>query len=205
MMNYRLAIQGDAKRLAYLHRLSSEKQPGGFMYQLGSPWLEQYYRILLGQRYTVIMCAEDDHGKIIGFASGSLDAAEGIAALRRNRLKLLWAALPAILRNPNLVKEVRSRQNSDSADQPSQGYVLQAGAHEDYWAWENPKQPGAIELHLKWLSLMRLLGVKSVKGEVDIVNDMILKTHQRLGAKIIGTFITPNGNERVIIEYVLDR
>ena len=204
-MHYRLAIQEDAKRLAFLHRLGSEKQPGGFMYQLGLPWLEEYYHILLAQKYTVILCAEDNDKRMIGFASGSLDAAEGIVALKRNRARLLWAALPALVRNPRLVQDIRSRQNSASVDANGQGYVIQAGAHEDYWAWENLRQPGAIELHLKWLSLVRLLGAKSVKGEVDVVNSMVLKTHKRLGAKVIREFVTPNGNERVIIEYVLDR
>lgn len=203
IMKFRLAYRYDADHLARLHKLSSAKQPGGFMFRLGHAFLKQYYRILIDEGSSVILCAVDATGQIIGFVAGSLDAKSRLIALRKNRLSLLIASLPALIRQPSLIRDVLSRQNSGSADESSTGYVVQSGAHVEFWAWQPGGGGGAFQLFLKWLALMRLLGVQSVSGEVDRVNDAILKAHRMLGAKILREFMTPDGRERFLIEYQL--
>lgn len=203
-INLRLAAPADARVLANLHWISSSKQPASFMFRLGTGFLIQYYRILLKEKNSVILCAEDGEGKVIGFVSGFLDGRERMTLLRRKRLRLFVSSIPAIVRSPGLLFDTLSRLQSKSADSDEGGYIVQsASPHEDFWAWSG-SHPGAIELHLKWLSLMRLLGAKEVFGEVDKENVAVVKTHRMLGAKIIKNFITPDGKSRLLIKYILN-
>ena len=202
-MNYRLANRNDAAALAQLHKFSSARQPGGFMYRLGHRFLTQYYRILIDVGSSIILCAVDDNDCLIGFVAGSLDAKTRLTALRRNRFRLLLASLPALLRQPRLIREVYSRQTAGAADETEAGYVVHSGAHEEFWAWQPDRGSGAIELHLKWLSLMRLLGARTIRGEVDKVNDIVMRTHRILGARTVKEFTTPDGRQRLIMEYIL--
>lgn len=171
------------------------------MYQLGRTWLTTYYRILIKARATVILCAELE-GNLVGFTSGSIDAEYSAKVLAANRIRLLVAAIPALIRNPALVPKIRSRQQARSAEE-GQGYLVQSGAREEFWAWVAPQQPGALELHLSWLTVMKALGVKEIKGEVDAINATVLKTHQLLGARVIRDLQTPDGRKRFIIRYSL--
>ena len=200
-MHVRLANRNDADRLAHLHEQSSAKQAGGFMFRLGWPFLSQYYRVLIDAGSSIILCGVDDSGRVIGFVAGSLDGKSRVTALRRKRFRLLIACLPALARQPMLIREVYARQNSSSVDGAETGYVVQSGAHEEFWAWLPEGGVGAVELHLKWLSLMRLLGAESVSGEVDKVNDAVLRVHRMLGARVVKEFTTPDGRRRLVIRY----
>jgi hypothetical protein len=203
-MKYRLANPRDSQQLARLHVCCSEKQPGGFMFLLGPKFLTRYYRVLIDEGSAVIICAIDDTGQILGFVTGSLNADTRLLALKGNRLSLLIAALPAFFRRPSLIRQVLLRQNAGSAYESSSGYVVQSGAHVEFWAWHpGRKGGGAVQLFLKWLALMRLLGVQTVSGEVDKVNDVIMKAHKILGAKVVKAFTTPDGRDRFLIEYHL--
>jgi hypothetical protein len=200
-MNVRLASRRDSPRLARLHSVCSAKQPGGFMYGLGTPFLTEYYRVLIDEGSSVVLCAVDNSGQVIGFVAGALDAKTRLAALKRNRGRLLIAALPALVRRPQLVREVYRRQTYNSVDNSGLGYVVQTGAHEEFWAWLPDHGGGAIELHLKWLAMMRLLGAGSITGEVDKVNVAIVRVHRILGARVVKEFSTPDGRQRLVIEY----
>lgn len=202
-MDIRLAKPNDAVGLALIHEVRSAKQPGGFMYQLGRSFLEEYYRTLLHDGSSVVVCAVDDRDNIIGFVAGALDAGARMRALKRNRLRLFAALLPELLHHPRLVQAVYSRQQSASPDEAESGYVVQSGAHEEFWGWLPGNTSGAIELHLKWLSVMRILGAQTVRGEVDRVNDVVLRAHRMLGARVVKEFVTPDGRQRLIIEYKL--
>lgn len=202
-MNLRFAKPSDAASLAQAHEISSSKQPGGFMHRLGRSFLKEYYRILINDGSSVILCAVDAQDNILGFVAGALDAGARGRALKRNRLRLLVASLPMLLRHPGLAKAVYSRQQSTDAIEAGRSYVLQTGAHEEFWAWLPESTNGAIELHLKWLSIMGVLGVHSVRGEVDKLNNMVMRMHRMLGARVIKEFVTPDGRERVVIEYTV--
>lgn len=202
----RLAKTGDAERLAQVHRVCSADQPGGFMHRLGQSFLVQYYRILLQESRSVVLCAEDTDGHILGLCSGSLSAEEHMAALQRGKLQLLRASIPSLVRTPRLIQGMYSRQKSESADrEEGSGYVVLSGPREEFWAWlpTERNSGGAIELHKKWLSLMRLLGAPNVRLEVDRVNIKVERMHSLMGAKVIREFVTPDGRRRVVMEYSL--
>ena len=203
-INIRFACLGDARKLTEAHLLSSAKQPGGFMFRMGRRFLYQYWRLILLEKNSVILCAEGAGGEFLGFVSGTINAEERGQTLRNNRVRLALAALPSIIRSPGLLGEIISRQQLKSADTDENAYIVQSGAREDFWAWA-PNRKGAMEIHLKWLSIMRTLGVQSVRGEVDKVNDFVVKTHRILGANILKHFVTPDGKERLLIEYRLNK
>jgi hypothetical protein len=203
MAYLRLAKPCDAKALASLHWDCSAKQPGGFMFQMGRSFLTAYYRILLQEKNSVVLCAVDEKAKICGLASGSLAAEEHFQSLRQNRLRLLLAATPYILRRPSLLVELRSRQRSISVQEGKTRYVISSGARGEYWACAESLPGLALDLYKNWLSLMRLLGARQVKIEVDCQNPKVKKMHSLMGAKVLGEFSTPDGRQRVIMEYTL--
>jgi len=173
------------------------------MFRLGRPFLQQYYKILIDEGSSIILCSTGADGKLLGFVSGSLDAGSRNIALKKHLFRLAWSALPAMVRNPGLIAEILKRKNADSPKEGGAGYVFQSGAHEEFWAYLPGHGGDAIELHLKWLAYMALLGVEEVLGEVDKVNVMVAKTHRLLGARVVRTFHTPDGRERTLIKYSL--
>ncbi len=201
-MRIRLAKPSDMDQLADVHWVCSREQANGFMFKLGKRFLRQYYRVLLTEENTVVICAIADDGRIVGFASGSLDAAEHLVVLKRNRFRLLWAALPALVRNPALINGLFSRQRSRSAEEG--GYIVLSGARGEYWAWiPTARSAGAaIGLFQKWLSLMRLLGAQEVRFEVDRGDGNVEQIHTMLGARIVKELVTPDGKPRLVMEYV---
>lgn len=203
-MRFRLAKLCDADQLADVHSICCSEQPEGFMFKLGKSFLRKYYQILLNERNSVVIVAESEAEKIIGFYSGSSRSEEHIEKLRQNKLSLILASVRAILRNPCLLKSMYIRYKSTK----NKGeFIITNGPRMEYWAClpSDRNSGAAIELHKLWYEFMRLLGVTTVKGEINEANKRTLKMHQIMGATIIKEFETPEGNKRYIIEYILDK
>lgn len=202
----RFAKKKDASTLARIHLISSRNQPDGFMHKMGLTFLKKYYKIIIEDRSSVILCAVGSQEEIIGFVSGTIDNAIRLDTLNKNRISILISFVPALLKSPSLFKEVYSRYASISSKKKYTEYIVLNGAREDYWGWkESENRINSSELHLKWLNIMRILGVEKIKGEVDKANNFILKIHQIFGAKIIQEFTTPDHRKRCIIEYDLTK
>ena len=99
-IKYRLAKRPDARQIANLHWESSKKQPSSFMFKLGALFLVKYYRYILDEKNSVILCAVDENDNLLGFVSGSMDNSERIKTLRNKRFSLLLAAAPQIIIKP---------------------------------------------------------------------------------------------------------
>lgn len=204
-IRYRLAKSSDAHDLARVHFTCAADQRKSFFYQLGPGFLAAYYAVMLAEKHSIVLCAIDENGKLTGFASGSLEADEHAQVLRRHRLRLALACLPALARKPAILAGLISRQKLETADgNGNTGYIVLHGPREEYWAWlpEQRKAGGAIELHRKWLELARLMGAKQVRLEVDRENPQVEQLHLRLGARVVKRLVTPDGKERVILEYL---
>lgn len=204
IVKHRLAKKKDIEQLAKLHWDASITQPSSFMFKLGVCFLKKYYKFIIEENNSLILCAVDNNERILGFVSGSLDNSERIKTLHSKKIALLFSAIPQILRNPFLIKEIASRFYSGSADR-NDGYIVHDGPHEDFWAWQTNDKPGneAILLHLTWLKILKCLGIDHVRGEVDLDNKIILRIHKFLGAKIVKEYNTPDARRRVIFEYDL--
>jgi hypothetical protein len=205
MMQFRLGKPRDAKNLAQLHCESSTPASAGFMSRLGRTFLTRYYRVLLDDETSVVLCAVDgDGGEIIGFVSGTLDAAKSSGTLRAHRLSLMLSAFPALIRKPSLFVGLHSRQKSlASPDAPDQQYVSAHGARCSYWVVRRMEQSGivAIALLRQWLSIMRSLGAGGIVLEVDEDNADVAKAHQILGARESRRYTTPDGKTRRELYY----
>jgi len=100
-MIYRLSEKKDYRDLAYIH---SQAFQGFFLTSLGIGFLQTYYKSVLNNEQSIAVCAEDQDGKILGFASGSLKAANYHRNLfAKNWVAFLFAALKSALSNPSIL------------------------------------------------------------------------------------------------------
>jgi len=204
-IKFRLAKCPDARALANLHYVCSREQPDGFMYQLGRKFLTTYYRIILDNRSSLVICADAGDAGIVGLISVSVDAGEELKALRNGRFRLLFSALPTLIRQPRLISSVSVRANSLSADEIGKGFVTGSGARLSFWGWspDYPSQGQPTKLLQTALKLLKTLGVKTIHLEVDRANRKVEVFHRFMGGKVIDEFVTEDGRKRLIMEYQL--
>lgn len=192
----RLAKPRDAGALSQLHL---ELSPEDILCRLGRKCLQRYYRVILDDANSVVLCAEEVGGQIMGICSGTLDAKEHQASIRRARFSILLHALPKLLVEPTLIREVMKRRG-DTA-----GFVVSTGAREEYWGWKSGggHPYGAVILHAKLLSILAGFGATAVQLEVNAALPRVLKTHDCLGAVIVRRYTTPANVPRAALEYRL--
>ncbi len=202
-MKFRLAKNSDINSLAEIHFNAGKTQPDGFMFKLGVPFLKSYYKLLLNERNSVILLAEDSDGIVCGFCAGTLSAEEHIVNMNRHKIRLAFSLIPSLIKCPKLIYEILARNKFVKSKGESSDFSISMGPRFEYWAWE-PKNKNpimAITLLKLWLKMLFTLGVPSVKAEVDVVNADILRLHKRLGAKVIKELTLLDGRKRVYIEY----
>lgn len=204
MTKFRFAVPTDSHRLAELHFFSSKRQPDGFMFQLGRFFLKYYYRTILKDSSTIILCAINEREKIVGFVSGTMESEKRNSFIAKYTLVLLMASIPRLIVKPSMFLSMAHRFNSIVNKNSSYRYISQIGAREDYWAWDpNEASNYSIELHLRWLKIASNLGLDYIYGEVDLNNKDILNIHKILGAQIIEEYTTTDNRQRVLIRYKL--
>lgn len=204
-MKFRLAKKSDSKALALLHMECSQNQEGGFMHNLGFFFLVSYYKITTTNRYSLILVAEDDYGKILGFHSGTLRTEEHLSQLKKNKLILGLAIIPQFCLNPPIIFEVIKRYFSISKISSVNDFGVKEGVRGEYWCWStnNSDSVGAILLYEKWFNLVKELGEGNVFIEVDTVNKRVLTFHKSKGAEIIRQIDLFDGRKRLIMMYKL--
>lgn len=199
-MRLRLAKPVDAAAIADIYHACNVGNPQSFMLRLGRRFLCCYYRITLGARESVVLCAENPAGEIMGFASGTIDASALLRTLRRARWSLLFAAAGSVTLHPGLLPQMWRRGRNDGNE-----YIISTGARWEYWAW-HPRfkgTSGAIALQRAWLNVMRGLGVRKVGLEVNADDEKVAFLHRSCGAKLVRETITPAGITRLFLEYDL--
>ncbi len=201
----RLANSVDVQQLANVHWITSSIQPGGFMYRLGKGFLVQYYKALFEEKNSVILCAELGD-TIVGVVSGSLNSEEHKANLKKKRLQLFLGALPALTSHPDLIKGMLSRQESISSSASEVNYIVLSGVRLEYWGWLPGYKNvlGAVSLLQDWLKLMQIFGSDRIIFEVDEVNLKSYEIHCALGARVVKKYMTGDGKNRILMEYVLN-
>lgn len=202
MVKFRNAKLVDANQIAHIHIESSKNQPGGFMHQLGYLFILNYYKILIQEKHSIVIIAEDENGLIYGFCSGTLDAREHIFYLNKYRFLLFFSSIPSIIRNPKLLIEILNRQKHIINKNSTIEFNNKSGVRNEYWGWRNncdkSKSP---ELFKTWMDIVFSYGYNSFKGEVDSVNKNIVLFHKFLGAKILKEVKLPDGRSRYFVEY----
>lgn len=200
-MKYRIAKIVDCKSIVDLHYAIRKTYAVGIFAQLGKPFLKQYYRIILNDRNSVIVCADDVNGVMQGFCSATLDVEAQMANIRKHKVNLGLSAITSIVSNPSLIKHLIDRYRVIKNDSNTK-IITTKGARSEYWVWRatNPDPVSSVGMYFASFNILKSLGVKELFGEVDKVNKKILKFQQANGFKIINQIILPDGRERVILK-----
>lgn len=201
-MIIRLAKQTDIKVLADIHLECGKVQTNGFMHTLGVLFLRTYYYLLLKEKHSVLLIAENEKGYGLGFHSGTTKAEEHLLNLKKNKLILAISLIPTILFKPLIIKEIKLRNKYVSSTTNKNSYGVKNGPRAEYWAWRpsNVNSSGAIVLRTAWSNVMYDLGCKSFKLEVDLSNTDIRKYSKAFSCTVLEEKTLPDGRKRVIME-----
>lgn len=202
MVKFRNAKLVDANQIAHIHIESSKNQPGGFMYKLGYLFILNYYKILIQEKHSVVIIAEDENGLIFGFCSGTLKAEEHLISLKRKKVLLFFSALPSVFKNPKLFVEILNRKKHIDDKSNTTEFNNKIGVRNEYWGWRNDcDRSKSPELFKTWKDVVFSYGYNSFNGEVDSINKNIVLFHKFLGAKILKEVKLPDGRTRYFVEY----
>lgn len=204
-IKFRLAKPSDAKHIAYVHLHIRDKYDKGFFAQVNYSFLKQYYKVMLNDPNEVVVCAEDETGKIVGFSSGSLDAEKQFKAMRDHKFLFIWPLITSAFSNPKILKRALDRFKSTKGESENK-YVISKGARAEYWGWLAGRKDTdqSVVMQEIWLYFMKLLGAQQIFFEVDKVNKRIYKYHKINGAEELSSFMMPDGRERVEFVYNMD-
>jgi len=201
MITYRLAKSSDAMSLAKVHIICAKHQNDGFFHKLGVLFIWRYYKILISNKHSVIVLAEDENGFCYGFHSGTLKAEEQLLSMKKNKISLFFSVLPQLILSPNLILEVIKRYKYVSNDK-SIKYGVKFGPRAVYWAWHPSYKngPGSVMIRKMWGNIIYELGYGSFKFEVDLTNVDIKKYVRAFSCILIEELDLPDGRKRVILE-----
>jgi hypothetical protein len=201
-MIFRLAKNNDIDKIVNIHLECSLKQKDGFMYKLGYGFLKSYYKILLEEKNSVVLIAEDFDGNICGFHSGSINPEEHSDALRKKSFNLFSTLLIKILFDPKLLFEIIERRNSLSTKSNNIKYSSKLGPRAEYWAW-SPSFKGenqSVNLKNNWCKIIQVLGYDYYYLEVDSNNKLVLNYYKLQKAEVIEELILKDGRKRFILK-----
>lgn len=206
-ISYRIAKPSDAKQIANCHWHVRDRYTQGIFLSLGERFLRTYYKIILNDPYEIIVCAEKE-GRIIGFASTTLDAASQAKNLKAHKARLGWSALGAIICKPSLLKAVWQRYRSLSSDSKGPSFVHTEGVRGEYWCWLKSEEDdtfGSMEVSNIKNRILYDLGVREFFFEVDKFNSHVYKFHLKVNkAEPIEEITLPDGRVRVLMKKVLN-
>lgn len=203
-MKYRLVKIKDIDSIVNLHYLVREKYPIGIFSTLDKTFLSQYYKILINDVNSVIVCAENSEGKIQGFCSSTLNVEKQLNNLKKKKFLMAISAVPSIFKKPkvffSLMLRFKSINNKDIQ------FISNKGARLEYWVWskENKDSVSSLIMHEALLNTILALGVKKINFEVDTHNKNVLKFHILNGAKELKRILLEDKRERVLMQYDFD-
>ena len=203
-MKYRLVKINDIDRIVNLHYLVRENHPIGIFSTLDKTFLKQYYKILINDTNSVIVCAENEEGQIQGFCSSTLNVEKQLYNLKKKKLLMGISAVPSIFKKPRVLLSLMSRFKSISNKDIQ--FISNKGARLEYWVWskENKDSVSSLIMHEALLNTISALGVKQINFEVDTYNKNVLKFHIFNGAKELKRILLEDKRERVLMQYDFD-
>lgn len=196
---FRLAKASDAKRLAEIHSKIKDVNRLGIFVLMGGAFLRKYYNLVLSDKYSVCVCAEDESGLVVGYSFALLDSKKHHEHLMKHKLGLAFAALNTLIAKPYLIKELYRRYVSLKSNDGT--YATEEGVRGGYWGWDPDCKDacGAIETEEHQNAVLKGLGVKDLHFEVDVDNKQIYKYHLKRGAFIDKEVTLPDGRKRALM------
>ena len=201
-MKFRLAKKCDIEKLVFIHIECSLKQKDGFMYKLGTRFLDSYYRVLLDETNSVVLVADDLNGNICGFHSGSISPDEHSIALKKKSIILFFPLILKIMFEPKLLFEIIERRISLTSKNENARYTSRLGPRAEYWAW-SPSYKGenqSLNLKNNWCKIIRILGYEFYYLEVDSSNKLVLNYYKLQNAEFIQELTLKDGRKRFVLK-----
>ncbi len=206
-IKFRLAKPSDAKQIANVHWHVRDRYTDGIFLSLGKGFLSAYYEVVLNDPNEIVVCAENENEKIVGFSSGTLDAASQSRMLRKNVIKLGFWAMLGILRHPQFLKGVWLRYKS-LQDNDAPQFVHTEGPRTDYLCWEKnePNSIATMSMEKIKLNIMYEFGVREVYFETDKQNERLYKYYLRDNAvELVREYRIPDGRIRGLFKRVITK
>lgn len=202
---FRLGKPGDEDQLASIHYQCVPAAADSFVTKLGPSFLRRYYRVLLAEPASLVLCALEGD-RIVGFVCGSLEARAHTEELDRKKFYLFLPLLPRLLMRPSAFREMLRRRRAFSSNGSDNGYIVSSGPRMELWACMPSARSGGRALNLlqSWLAVAANLGARRIRFEVNQTEAEVSKLHKLMGAHPVKTLSTPDGKERTIFEYCLN-
>lgn len=175
--------------------------PGFFLTFLGPAFLTQLYEGILEDSDGVGVVAEEESGRLVGFAVGTLNQSGFYRRLLdRRKWRFAWAAAGAVLRRPKIAKRLlRALRRPAEAEQAATQACFMAMAVE-------PSISGKGIGRALTDAFNRALGARGARSASLTTdrdgNDRVNELYRRLGFRLHRSFQTPEG--RWMNEYVWD-
>lgn len=200
-IRYRLAKPSDAKEIADVHWHVRDRYTKGFFLSMGKGFLTSYYKVILNDPWEVVVCAENEKGKIVGFVSTSLDAQKRYANIREHRVILGLAAVKALILHPSLIKGVWMRYRSLNDDNHTAQFVNKKGVRGGYWCWlKGDDSLKSMEISKIKNEIIKQLGAQELLFEVDKFNKAVYNFHLKVNkAEPVEEITLPDGRVRVLM------
>ncbi len=201
---YRIAKPSDARQIANVHYHIRDGYDVGFFAHVNFSFLKEYYNVILNDPYEIVVCAEDEDGKVVGFCSGSTNSKKQFEHLRKSKWRFIIPLLTSAIARPSIIKSALDRFKSTKGTSKNE-YVANEGAREEYWGWLPNRDDSIKSVFLQevFYRVMKTVGVDKMLLEVDQVNERILQLHKKNGAEIISVFKMNDGRTRVALQYSL--
>lgn len=206
-IKFRLAKPSDAKQIASCHWHVRDRYTEGIFLSLGKGFLTAYYEVILDDPNEIVVCAENEEGRVVGFSSGTLDAASQSKRLRQNALKLGFWAMIGVIKHPSFIKGVWQRYRS-LKDNAAPQFVHTKGPRTDYLCWEKgePNSIAMMSMEKIKLNVMYELGVREVYFETDQQNERLYKYYLRdKSVELVHEYKIPDGRIRGLFKRVLTK
>lgn len=207
-IRFRLAKPSDAKQIADCHWHVRDRYDKGIFLSLGKGFLKAYYEIILNDPNEIVVCAENTNGEIVGFASGSLDAASQAKSIRKHKIKLGLAAMVGIAKHPSFLKGVWQRYRSLAENSNGQQFLHMDGARSEYLCWKKDAEGSMSMMLLDKIKfkMMYELGVRECFFEIDRHNERLFNAQLRnKNISLINEYTLPDGRVRGLFKIVLTK
>lgn len=204
---YRIAKPCDAPSLSRLHFKVRENNSSGIFTQMRLSFLTRYYRIILNDPYEIVICAEDDSKRILGFNSCTLDADSQKRFLKKHKISLVIASVTSIICKPSLIKQLLNRYSFIRGHKHTVQYLVDKGVRGEYWVWDKDCKDaiGSVELNMVFRKVLKSLGVNEYHYEVDADNKNVLAYHKKNNDVLVDKIELPDGRKRYIMKSILTK
>ena len=204
---YRIAKPCDAPSLSRLHFKVRENNSSGIFAQMRLSFLTRYYRIILNDPYEIVICAEDDSKRILGFNSCTLDADSQKRFVKKHKISLVIASVTSIICKPSLIKQLLNRYSFIRGHKHTVQYFVDKGVRGEYWVWDKDCKDaiGSVELNMVFRKVLKSLGVNEYHYEVDADNKNVLAYHKKNNDVLVDKIELPDGRKRYIMKSILTK